>query len=78
MFGSKVINDGNWHLLVATYTPAASTALPRSTAQIYVDGVLDSTSTTMAELESPSIVPSNQLANPFAMYNPATRWELYR
>ncbi len=68
MFGNKVINDGQWHLIVATYTPAASTATPASTAQIYIDGVLDSTRTAMAELESPTVVPPNQLANPFAMY----------
>jgi PKD repeat protein len=68
MFGNKVINDGQWHLIVVTYTPAASTATPASTGQIYIDGVLDSTRTAMAEMESPTIVPPGQLVSPFAMY----------
>jgi PKD repeat protein len=112
MFGNKVINDGQWHLLVFTYTPNQSTTFPKSTGQIYFDGVLDSTSNAMAQIESPAIVPPNALPNPVAMYigvdddgqsspwqgmfcdlrfystalsasaiaaiyNPATRWELY-
>ena len=68
MFGQTVLNDGNWHLLVATYTPASSTGLPTSTGMIYIDGVLDSTSHSMAELQSPTVDPPNDLLNPVAMY----------
>ena len=68
MFGSSVINDGKWHLLVATYTPASSTVRPTSTGNIYIDGVLDSTSNSMAELESPTVDSPGGLLNPFSMY----------
>ncbi len=68
MFGSSIINDGQWHLLVATYTPASSTARPTSTGNIYIDGVLDGTSKSMAELESPTVDNPKNLLNPFSMY----------
>jgi hypothetical protein len=66
MFGKTTINDGKWHLIVATYTPATSTQRPTSTGRIYIDGVLDSTSKTMAELESPTV--ETHLLNPVAEY----------
>jgi hypothetical protein len=68
MFGKTVINDGNWHLIVATYTPSSSTQYPTSTGMIYIDGNLDATSHTMAELESPKVDPPGELKNPLAMY----------
>jgi Concanavalin A-like lectin/glucanases superfamily/Putative Ig domain len=68
MFGKMVLNDGNWHLLVATYVPASSTARPTSTGNIYVDGALDTTSNSMAELQSPTVDPTSALRNPVAMY----------
>jgi hypothetical protein len=66
MFGQKVINDGNWHLLTATYSPNLSTPYPKSTGQVYVDGVLDTTSNAMALLESPTV--AKNLLNPFSGY----------
>jgi hypothetical protein len=68
MFGSASLNDGNWHLLVATYAPTSSTSRPTSTGKTYVDGVLDGTSNSMAELESPTVDPPSTLLNPLAMY----------
>src|SRR5207302_3324229 len=35
MFGNTAINDGTWHLYVATYQPAASTTLPTSAGKVY-------------------------------------------
>jgi len=68
MFGKTTINDGNWHLIVATYTPDLTFGSSDSVGKIYVDGVLDDTANTMAQLESPTAAPSNTLKNPLAEY----------
>jgi methionine-rich copper-binding protein CopC len=68
MFGTKPLNDGQWHLIVATYTPDLTFGSVDRVGKIYVDGVLDSTSNTMAQLESPTVAPANTLRNPVAMY----------
>jgi len=68
MFGTIPLNDGKWHLIVATYTPDLTFGSTDSVGKIYVDGVLDSTSNAMAQLESPTVALPNTLLNPVAMY----------
>src|SRR5262249_54447314 len=110
-FGNKVLNDGNWHLIVGVYPcPAGADQNTQINGSIYVDGVLDVTSNgslqdlpfygigqpgasqplyigtdddgqtsafngMFCDLPFYSVaLTASQIA---AMYDPATRWQLY-